>query len=47
MSGDKCLYKHIKPSAPAESTNVAAPAPAEPAANTRRVDSSAPTPADF
>ena len=45
--GDKCPYKHIKPSAPAESTNVAAPAPAEPAASTRRVDSPAPTPADF
>ena len=45
--GDKCPYKHVKPGAPAESTNVAAPAPAEPAASTRRVDSPAPTPADF
>ena len=45
--GNKCPYKHIKPNAPAQSTNVAAPAPAEPAASTRRVDSPAPTPADF
>ena len=45
--GNKCPYKHIKPNAPAQSTNIAAPAPAEPAASTRRVDSPAPTPADF
>ena len=43
--GDKCPYKHIKSQAScsAESTNVAAPAPAEPATSTRRVDSPAPT----
>ena len=42
--GTSAPYKHIKPGAPAEDTNVAAPAPAEPAASTRRVDSPAPTP---
>ena len=45
--GDKCPHKHVKPGAAAESTNVAAPAPAEPAATSRRVDSPAPTPWDF